>query len=406
MHSELAFAPIPCIKGKLYVKLCIRGKGKNRSQQMYIKGYAKKDSKTKNLIRRLKQNDIAVINHENIDELAANQLIEKRVRAVINCSEFINGYYPNKGPKLLSEAGITLINNIGKERFLQIKENDLIEIESDTLYINKRQLGKIQFLTRESIDRLTNRGKQNLDKLLNDFIDNTLEYATKEKDYILGKLPIPKINLEIKGRHVLVVTRGSNYKSDLNAIKSYLREVRPVVIGVDGGADAILEFGYRPDIIVGDMDSVSDKSLRLCKEIIVHAYPDGTCPGLKRIHNLGLNAEKLSFPGTSEDIALLLAYESEADLIVTLGSHTSMIDFLEKGRKGMASTILVQMKVGSKIVNAKGVSELYQNRIKASHLIALFLAALFPITLVAKMSPLIQKIYQLIALKLRLIFGL
>ena len=194
---------------------------------MYIKGYAKKDSKTKNLIRRLKQNDIAVINHENIDELAANQLIEKRVRAVINCSEFINGYYPNKGPKLLSEAGITLINNIGKERFLQIKENDLIEIESDTLYINKRQLGKIQFLTRESIDRLTNRGKQNLDKLLNDFIDNTLEYATKEKDYILGKLPIPKINLEIKGRHVLVVTRGSNYKSDLNAIKSYLREVRP-----------------------------------------------------------------------------------------------------------------------------------------------------------------------------------
>jgi uncharacterized membrane-anchored protein len=178
------------------------------------------------------------------------------------------------------------------------------------------------------------------------------------------------------------------------------------MIGVDGGADALLEFGYKPDLIVGDMDSVSDKALFKCRQIIVHAYPDGSSPGMERIRKLGLTASIFPYPGTSEDIALILAYENKAELIVAVGSHTNMIDFLEKGRRGMASTFLVRMKVGYKVIDAKGVSELYKNRIKPSYLAAMLFAAFFPLALVVRMSPLIREWYQLITLRLKILMGL
>jgi uncharacterized membrane-anchored protein len=217
---------------------------------------------------------------------------------------------------------------------------------------------------------------------------------------------MPSLNINLKARHVLVVARGKNYKEDLKAIRSYIDEVNPVKIGVDGGADALLEFGWNPDIIVGDMDSVSDIALVKCKQRIVHAYLDGHAPGMERIRKLQLNANIFAFPGTSEDIALLLAYENKAELIVAVGSHTNMIDFLEKGRKGMSSTFLVRMKVGYKIIDAKGVSELYRSKIKFSYIALLLVAALLPLSVVLKTSPIIREFSRLIALRFKILLGL
>jgi len=233
-----------------------------------------------------------------------------------------------------------------------------------------------------------------------------LDYAIREKDIILTPTDMPPIRVNIEGRHVLIVIRGKNYKDDLKAIRSYIEDVNPVIIAVDGGADALLEFGLVPDIIVGDMDSVSDHALTKCRQIIVHAYPDGRAPGMERISRMGLKAGIFKYPGTSEDVALILAYENKAELIVAVGSHTNMRDFLEKGRKGMASTFLVRMKVGYKVIDAKGVSELYRNRLKPSYIIAMFLSVLFPVAMVAKMSPLIQELYHLITLRLKILLGL
>jgi len=373
---------------------------------MIIRGYAKKDVKTKSLVNRLRQNDIAVISHRDLDEVAALHLTERKVRAVINCAESISGRYPNQGPKILSEAGIPVIDNIGKEVFDKIRENDFIEIIDDSLYLNKEIICKVNILSKEEVARKTELASENLKKILYDFVENTLTYAEKEKQYLLEPVAIPPVNVKIKGKHVLIVVRGKNYKEDLKAIRPYIMDVNPVIIGVDGGADAVLEFGIKPDIIIGDMDSVSDDCLKKCKEIIVHAYPDGTAPGMQRLEALKIDARKFCYPGTSEDIALILAYENKAELIVTVGSHTNMIDFLEKGRKGMASTLLVRMKVGYKVVDAKGVSELYQNRLRPSYILMLMAAAMLPLALVANTSPLIRDLYRLIFLRLRLLFGL
>lgn len=373
---------------------------------MVIKGSAKKNSRTKALIPELTSNDIAVIHHMDIDGVAAMQLVEKRVRAVINAVPSLSGKYPNRGPRILSGAGIPIIDNVGQEVFDRISMDDILEINEDHLCINGSYACNIKFLTQGEIEERMKEASTNLWNVLDKFIENTLDYAKREKELIINPIRLPDTNINMEGRHVLIVIRGDNYREDLKAIRAYIEEVNPIKIGVDGGADALLDFGYRPDIIIGDMDSVSDNSLENCKEIIVHAYPDGSSPGLKRIENLGLDAVKFPFIGTSEDAALVLAYEQHAELIVTVGSHTNMIDFLEKGRPGMASTLLVQMKVGHKIVDAKGVSELYKNRIKPGYIVALFIAALFPLAVVAKTSPLIKELYQLISLRLRILLGI
>lgn len=373
---------------------------------MFIESVAKKDRKTKNLVKRLNSGDIAVINHRDIDEIAALSLVEKKPMAVINTSESISGMYPNRGPSILVDAGITIIDIDNENSFDLIDEDSRIRIVNDEIFMNNIYIGKGKALTKEIIDSKTKAAKNNLEEVLDNFIENTLEYAKKEKNLILDNINIPGVDVDIKNKHVLVVVRGKDYKKDLFAIKTYIEEISPVLIGVDGGGDALLEFGYIPDIVIGDMDSVSDNCLKLCKEIVVHAYNDGRAPGLKRIEENGLEYKLFPSPGTSEDIAMLLAYEKGADFIVAVGTHTNMIDFLEKGRKGMASTFLVRLKVGSKLIDAKGVNKLYKERIKPIHLVSVFISSLIPIIIISLLSPFSKHIIKLLQIKFKLLHEL
>ncbi|WP_432409484.1 putative cytokinetic ring protein SteA [Wukongibacter sp. M2B1] len=373
---------------------------------MFIESIAKKDRKTKNLVKRLNNGEIAVISHKDIDEIAALSLVEKKPRAIINTKQSISGKYPNGGPAILLEAGITMIDMEDEKVFDLIDENSKIRISQNKVFNNSKYIGKGTILTSEIVSKKTEDAKNNLEIVLEDFIENTLEYAKNEKSLILGKIEIPKVNINIEDRHVLVVVRGKDYKKDLLAIRTYIEEVKPVLIGVDGGGDALLEFGYIPDIVIGDMDSVSDDCLKLCKEIIVHAYSNGRAPGVERIENQGLEYKLFPSPGTSEDIAMLLAYEKGADVIVAVGTHTNMIDFLEKGRKGMSSTFLVRLKIGSKLIDAKGVNKLYKERIKPIHLFSVFMSSLIPIIVIALLSPLSKQIIKLLQIRFKLLYEL
>jgi len=346
-----------------------------------------------------------LIDHKDIDELAGDLLVQKKVRAVININSSITGRYPNVGPKTLVESGIYLIDQVNEGIWEKIYDGDEIVISGNNIYKHKELAGTGEVLDLNIIKDKLSFSCKNLENELDRFVQNTLDYALKEKELITGKLKIPKINTEISGKHVLVVVRGQNYKEDLKTILSYIQEVKPVIIGVDGGADAVREFGLKPHIIIGDMDSVNDETLKTGAEIIVHAYPDGRAPGMERIEKLGLKAKVFSAPGTSEDIAMLLAYEKQTELIVAIGTHSNMIDFLEKGRKGMASTFLVRLKVGNKLVDAKGVNQLYQSKLNTSLVVGLFLAAFIPILVLILFSPRIQYIIHLFFLKLRLGLG-
>jgi uncharacterized membrane-anchored protein len=355
-------------------------RGRSQEQVSGVVGTVRLDRRTKNLTKRLQPGDIAVIDHVDIDRVSADSLVACRVAAVVNAAPSISGRYPNLGPGIVAEAGIPLLDAVGKDVFAAVKEGAQVRLDGDTLYLaDGTPVAKGTVQTPETVAEAMAEAKAGLSTQLEAFAANTMEYMKRERALLLDGVGVPDVGTRIEGRHVLIVVRGYDYKEDLQALRSYIRDYRPVLIGVDGGADALIEAGHTPDMIIGDMDSVSDDVLRSGAEVVVHAYADGRAPGLARVQELGVEAITFPAAATSEDIAMLLADEKGATLIVAVGTHATLVEFLDKGRGGMASTFLTRLRLGGKLVDAKGVSRLYRSRISTLTLVVLVLAALVSI---------------------------
>jgi uncharacterized membrane-anchored protein len=348
---------------------------------------ARVDRRTKNLLQRAQPGDIAVIAHEDLDRVSAEGLVAKGVSAVVNASRSITGRYPNLGPLILVENGIPLVDNVGKLLLEKVREGDPVRVDGDRVYVGEQLVGVGIRQSSQSVLAEMDVARQRLAERFEDFAENTLQFMARERDLLFGGLGMPDLGHDLTGRHVLVVVRGYKYREDLAALRPYIREVRPVLIGVDGGADALLEDGYRPDLIVGDMDSVNEAALSSGAELVLHAYPNGFAPGEARLKAIGRPYKILKVSGTSEDMAFLLAHGKGADLIVAVGSHGNLQEFLDKGRMGMASTFLVRLRVGEILVDAKGVSRMYRGRMRPRDALLLIGAALFAISVVVAVSP-------------------
>jgi uncharacterized membrane-anchored protein len=352
-----------------------------------ITGVARMDRRTKSLTKRLGPGDIAVIDHVDLDRVSAESLVDAGVGAVVNVAPSISGRYPNLGPEILVSAGIVLLDTVGEDIFADVAEGDVIRVDDDTVYLDERAVAKGDVQTIETVAASMAEARAGLAVQLEAFAANTMEFLRRERDLLLDGAGVPDIHTPLEGRHVLIVVRGYQYREDLETLRPYIREYRPVLLGVDGGADALIEAGYKPDIIVGDMDSVTDDALRCGAELVVHAYRDGRAPGMKRVEELGLPAVPFPAAGTSEDIAMLLADDKGASLLVAVGTHATLIEFLDKGRAGMASTFLTRLRVGGKLVDAKGVSRLYRARITTRTLLLLIAATLVTLIVAASVSP-------------------
>jgi len=353
-----------------------------------VVGPVRLDRRTKDLTKRACPGDIVVIDHQDLDWVSADGLVSRRVAAVVNVSASISGRYPNHGPQVLLEAGIPLVDGTGPEVFERVLEGATVRLCDDTLYAGDEIVAKGRRQTAESVAASREEAKAGVATELEAFVCNTLAYMAAESSLLVDGVDAPELRVKLAGRHVLVVTRGYHYREDLATLRPYIREYKPVLIGVDGGADALLESGYRPHLIVGDMDSVSDQGLSCGAELVVHAYPDGRAPGLARVEEMGLTAAVCPSIGTSEDVALLLADQKDATLIVAVGTHFTMDEFLDKGRAGYSSTLLTRLRLGGgKLVDAKGVSRLYRSRVSGWAVLALVLAALLTIVAVFTRTP-------------------
>jgi uncharacterized membrane-anchored protein len=360
---------------------------------MYAEGVARLDKRTKTLVTRLRPGDIAIIDHEDIDRVSAEALLERGVEVVINAEKSISGRYPNVGPLMLAAAGVHLVDNVGPKIFEYLSEGQAIMVSGGQIFRGKTLVAEGTVLTVAAVRQKMEAAREQLGAEIEKFATNTLEYVKQEKELLLDPPEVPETEVDFRGRQALVVVRGYDYKADLIALRAYTREMKPVLIGVDGGADALLKEGHTPDIIVGDMDSVSDKALLCGAELIVHAYPDGRAPGMERVADVGMTARTFPLSGTSEDLALLLAYEKGAELIVAVGTHANLVEFLDKGREGMASTFLCRLRVGPRLVDAKGVNKLYRSSVKPSQLMVLVAAALVAITVIVMLSPIRQTLW-------------
>lgn len=378
------------------MKIATIRKGRPQPASSSAEGVARLDRRTKNLTKRLKPGEVAIIDHVDIDRVSADALVACQVSAVVNASPSISGRYPNLGPGILVDAGIPLLDNVGKQVFTDLKEGTRVRLEDDKLYAGTKEVASGFRYDDESITEAMTEARAGLSTQLEAFAANTMEYMKRERSLLLDGIGVPEVRTGFQGRHALIVVRGYDYKEDLKHLRSYIREYKPVLVGVDGGADALLEMKLQPDMIIGDMDSVSDHVLKCGAEVVVHAYPDGRAPGLQRVQDLGVEAVTFPAAATSEDIAMLLADEKGADLIVAVGTHATLVEFLDKGRGGMASTFLTRLRVGGKLVDAKGVSRLYRSRISTGSLVAIVLAALVAIAVAVAISEAGQTYLQIL----------
>jgi uncharacterized membrane-anchored protein len=351
------------------------------AQPGVIGGPVRLDRRTKRLAGRLRPGDVALIDHVDLDRTAADSLVAAQVAAVLNARPSISGRYPNLGPELLVASGVPLVDDLGDDIFQQLREGEPVVIEGNTVLVDGVAVAYGVRQDAESVAKSMADAREGLSTQLDAFATNTMRYLRAERDLLLDGVGVPQIATRLAGRHCLIVVRGYGCQDDLRALRPYIREVRPVLIGVDGGADALVAAGFRPDLIVGDMDSVSDEVLAGGAELVVHAYPDGRAPGLERVRRLNRSAVLFPAAATSEDIAMLLADGHGAELIVAVGAHATLGEFLDKGRGGMASTFLTRLKVGGKLVDARGVSRLYRRAVPVTASALLMATTVVAVTL-------------------------
>ena len=366
-----------------------------------VTGTAKIDRRTKDLVKRLQPGDIAVINHRDLDRVAAEGLVGAGVAAVVNAGESISGRYPNGGPIRVVQAGIPLVDRAGEDVLDRVHEGEQLRIDGGEVWRGDELIATGETLTSEEIQNAMDAARVAIGGELERFAVNTLEYIQREAKLTFEPVQLPPIKTQFRGRHALVVVRGHDYRTDLAALRPYIREYRPVLIGVDGGADALLEMRLKPDIIIGDFDSVSEEALGTGAELIHHVHLDGRAPGREALQAWGVPYHEFVVDGTSEDIAMLLAYEAGAQLIVAVGTHASMVEFLDKGRKGMSSTFLTRLRLGPALVDAKGVNRLYEGRVRRRDIALLVGSAIVAMIVVSIVSEPIHVFLRGIELTLR-----
>ncbi len=370
-----------------------------------VTGPARLGRRTKLLVKKLRPGDVAIIDHRDVDRVSAEDLVAAGVVAVLNCKPSSTQVYPNMGPLLLVQAGIVLVDMDGDALFHIVEEGDPLEVRDGEIWRKGTRLAAGVLRDPQAVRAENEQARADIGDALEAFAKNTLSHMLEERELLSGKIELPRFDTDFRDRPVVVVVRGVDHQSDLQALKPYIRDVRPVLVGVDGGANAILEAGFKPSMIVGDMDSAQERTLRCGAELVVHAYPDGRAPGREHLEQLGLEHKVVPAPGTSQDVAMLIAAEKGAELIVSVGSQSNLVEFLDKARKGMSSTFLTRLRLGEILVDAKGVSRLYRPQPGLAPVALVALAGLVTLAATIALTPGLREVADLLWLKLQLLLG-
>ncbi|HEY2398218.1 MAG TPA: putative cytokinetic ring protein SteA [Solirubrobacteraceae bacterium] len=375
-----------------------------------VAGPVRPGRKTKLLVKHLRRGDIALVDHLDIDRVSAEELIVAGATAVLNCSASSSGTYPNLGPQLLVEAGILLVDLPDDSLFETLSDGDPIVVvdrgPAGGQVLSGAEViaaGEVLDLGRVRAD--TEARRREIGEALERFAHNTIEHMREERELLAGRIELPRFATDFRDRSTLVVVRGVGHQHDLRVLRPFIREERPLLIAVDGGAESLLEAGLTPDMIVGDMDSAGEDALRCGAELVVHSYPDGRAPGRHRLEALGLDFQLVPAPGTSQDVAMLIAAEKGARLIVSVGSQFNLVEFLDRNRKGMSSTFITRLRIGEILVDAKGVNRLYRPRPGLTPLLVVIGAGFLALVAVVWMTPALRDVVELVWLKIQLLFG-
>jgi uncharacterized membrane-anchored protein len=371
-----------------------------------ISGPARLGRRTKRLVKTLQPGAIAVLDHRDLDRVSAEDLIAAGVRAVCNCSPSSTGAYPNMGPLLLVQAGVHLVDLPDDALFEALRDGDEITLRGGDVLRGTTVLARGVVQEPEAVRAATDERRREIGDALEAFAQNTIEHMLEERELLSGRIELPRFDTDFRDRPALIVVRGVDHQQDLRALRPYIRDMKPAILAVDGGANALLAEGFQPDMIVGDMDSATEAALRCGAELIVHAYPNGKAPGRKLLEDLGLPFKVVPAPGTSQDVAMLIAHEKGAKPIVSVGSQFNLVEFLDRNRRGMSSTMLTRLRLGDNLIDAKGVGRLYRPRPGTAPIGLLLLAGIATLLLIIWRTPALYNVAQLLWLKLQVLLGI
>lgn len=341
---------------------------------------ARVDRRTDALLRRLKPGEIAVLDQIDLDRATADALVAAKVAAVVNASPSISGRFPTLGPEVLLAAGIPLVDSTGPDVLRAVPDGARVRLHEGALHLGEKEVARGTEQDADAVADALADAKSGLSHQLEAFAANTIEFMQRERAMLLDGVGVPDVAVELSGRQVLVVAAGYDHAADLARLKAYVKEYRPVLVGVGAGADALLAAGHTPQLIVGDPGEVSAEALGCGADVVVPAFADGHAPGLHRVQDLGAGA--VTFPSTAnpEDLALLVAAHHGASLIVTVGLSATMAEFLDRGRSGSnASTFLTRLQVGGTLVDGRVIATLYRSRISTGAILLMLAAAVVAI---------------------------
>ncbi|MBW0090326.1 thiamine pyrophosphokinase [Pseudonocardia sp. KRD-184] len=341
-----------------------------------ISGIARVDRRTDALLRRVKAGEIAVLDQIDLDRATADALVAADVAAVVNASPSISGRFPNLGPEVLVAAGIPLVDSVGDAVLHAVRDGSKLRLLDGVLYLGEMQVGEGVEQDADSVADALVEARSGLTHQLEAFAANTIEFMRRERALLLDGAGVPEVDVELAGRQVLVVAAGYDHVADLAKLRNYIREYRPVLVGVGAGADALLAAGHSPALIVGNPGEVSNEALTSGADVVVPAFSDGQAPGLHRVQDLGTGAVTFPSSGNPEDLALLLAAHHGASMVVTVGLSASMAEFLDRGRSGSnASTFLTRLQLGGILVDGRVIAALYRSRVSLGAIVLMIAAA-------------------------------
>jgi len=358
-----------------------------------VHGTARVERRVALLLPRLRPGDVAVLDVLDLDRPTAQALADARVAAVVDASDLISGRYPNLGPDVLAEAGVTLLDGIGADGLAAIKDGTGVRVHEGSVYVGDEAVASGRVLDRASIETALGAARQGMISQLQSFTHNSSEFLRREQDLLLHGSGLPTLRTAMAGRPVVVVTDPRELAARRKDLKSFLREQRPVLVGVDAGADALLAAGHQPHVVVvtASADPPSAKVVRAAQDVVLVAEPGGARSSVETLERLGARPHRLETTATAQDAALLLADAADARVIVVVGSRATLEEFLDRGRTGLASTYLTRLKVGTRIVDAEAVPTLYSGRVRPRHVLLALLVGVLAVAAAIATTPVGQE---------------
>jgi uncharacterized membrane-anchored protein len=349
---------------------------RSRPELPGLAGTARVDRRTEALLRRVRPGDVAVLDQVDLDRATADALVAAEVAAVVNASPSVSGRFPTLGPEVLLAAGVVLVDAAGPDVLRAVPDGARVRVRDGVVYAGEVELARGVEQTPDSVADALAEAKAGLSHQLEAFAANTIEFMQRERAMLLDGAGVPDVEVELAGRQVLVVAAGPDHAADLARLRRYIREYRPVLVGVGAGADALRAAGHTPALIVGDPSEIANETLTCGADVVVPAFADGHAPGLHRVQDLGTSAVTFPSSANPEDLALLLVAHHGAAVVVTVGYGGSMAEFLDRGRAGgNASTFLTRLRVGGALVDGRVIAALYRSRISAGAVLLMVVAA-------------------------------